>query len=47
MIQIDTIVDWILTERCNLISIVPSGWGIVAGLFAFGVISMCKDAVDK
>lgn len=24
-----------------------TGWGIVAGLFAFGVISMCKDVVDK
>ncbi len=24
-----------------------TGWGIVAGLFAFGVISMCKDVVDE
>ena len=24
-----------------------AGWGIIAGLFAFGSILMCKDAVDK
>lgn len=24
-----------------------TGWGVVAGLFAFGVIFMCKDVVDK
>lgn len=33
---------------CIVVAYLSSaGWGILAGLFAFGVISMCKDAVDK